>query len=210
MQSPIIALIELVNKLQKPNMAVAEIGVWEGDTCTHYLPTIKSNNGTFIAVDWFCGNVNIHEGTHSHQPDRAEQTYNNFIANVSNIDCLEITTILRGNSQEMAHQIPDKSLDICFIDANHTYDGCKKDILAYMNKVKSGGVLCGHDCEDISLANTFTPEQLNQDWLVVPNLNRNHGCHPGVIQAVYEVFGCCVDIIPDSGPHGIPIWVKQF
>ena len=45
----------------------------------------------------------------------------------------------------MAKDIPEGSLDLCFIDADHTYEGVSKDILAYQSKVKKGGIFCGHD-----------------------------------------------------------------
>ncbi len=32
-----------------------------------------------------------------------------------------------------------------FIDADHTYEGCKADILAWAPKVKDGGWISGHD-----------------------------------------------------------------
>jgi predicted O-methyltransferase YrrM len=42
-------------------------------------------------------------------------------------------------------EIPDGSLDFCYIDGDHSYNGVKKDIELYYSKVKKGGVLCGHD-----------------------------------------------------------------
>lgn len=69
--------------------------------------------------------------------------------------------VLKGNSIELSKKFTDKSLDFVFIDANHTYEDVKKDIAAYMTKIKDGGIIAGHDyCED---------------W-------------PGVVQAVTEMF----------------------
>lgn len=59
-----------------------------------------------------------------------------------------------------ANNFEDGSIDMCFIDANHTYEFVIRDIKAYLPKMKKGGTLSGHDMSD-----------------------------PGVRQAVKEVFG---------------------
>jgi len=35
--------------------------------------------------------------------------------------------------------------DFVFIDADHTYESVKKDILAWYPKVKKGGIIAGHN-----------------------------------------------------------------
>jgi predicted O-methyltransferase YrrM len=39
-------------------------------------------------------------------------------------------------------------LDFVFIDADHSYEGCKADIEAWFPKVKPGGLLSGHDYDN--------------------------------------------------------------
>ena len=54
---------------------------------------------------------------------------------------------LQGFSEIVADKIPDSSVDIVFIDANHNYEFVKKDILKYTPKLKNNGILCGHDID---------------------------------------------------------------
>jgi hypothetical protein len=188
----------LVDRHQKSEMVVAEIGCWQGETTIDYAKTVKLNNGKIIVVDWFMGNIDLpssqHDGPHAYRPEKADQIYNNFMSNIKSIGCEDIVTVLRGNSHEQANLIKDESLDICFLDAGHQYSEIKKDISAYLPKIKKGGILCGHDCEDIKLANSFTEDELTKHTV------RN--VHPGVIQAVYDFFGYNIKQHADS------IWEK--
>ncbi len=47
-------------------------------------------------------------------------------------------------SIEAVHHVPDE-LDLVFIDANHGYDECKRDIKTWLPKVRKGGIIAGHD-----------------------------------------------------------------
>jgi hypothetical protein len=42
-------------------------------------------------------------------------------------------------------QFSDNSLDFVYIDADHCYESAKKDIAVWSEKVRPGGVICGHD-----------------------------------------------------------------
>jgi predicted O-methyltransferase YrrM len=53
--------------------------------------------------------------------------------------------IMRETSLNAAEKIEDEFLDIVFIDAEHTYKGVREDISLWENKVRSGGVISGHD-----------------------------------------------------------------
>jgi Methyltransferase domain len=48
-------------------------------------------------------------------------------------------------SLDAAKKIPDGSLDLVFIDGDHSYSAVKADIEAWLPKVRRGGVLSGHD-----------------------------------------------------------------
>jgi uncharacterized Rossmann fold enzyme len=60
----------------------------------------------------------------------------------------ERASIIRKRSCEAAADMPDGSRDFVFIDADHSYQGCRADIEAWHSKVKPGGWLGGHDYEN--------------------------------------------------------------
>ena len=55
--------------------------------------------------------------------------------------------ILRGPTTQMAQYVPDESVDLVYVDADHSYEGVKNDILAWWPKLKSGGYFAFHDYE---------------------------------------------------------------
>ena len=53
--------------------------------------------------------------------------------------------LIRKPSIEGALDVADESLDFCYIDANHTFDFVMQDIIVWSKKVRTGGIVAGHD-----------------------------------------------------------------
>jgi hypothetical protein len=54
--------------------------------------------------------------------------------------------IFKGDSVCQANRFRDGSVDFVFIDGDHTEKGVRRDIEAWEPKVRSGGMVLGHDC----------------------------------------------------------------
>jgi len=83
-----------------------------------------------------------------HLPDdteeMAENRYRQFIENIKPYaDGNGRPTVIRADSADAAKQFPDKSLDMVFIDADHSEAGIRSDIEAWLPKTKK--LICGHD-----------------------------------------------------------------
>jgi hypothetical protein len=52
---------------------------------------------------------------------------------------------IRKPSMEALADIPDLSLDFVYIDALHDFDNVMMDLIGWSKKVKSGGIVSGHD-----------------------------------------------------------------
>lgn len=59
------------------------------------------------------------------------------------------THFIHGDSQETAKNW-NKKVSVLFIDADHTYEGCKADIDSWYPHMKSKGVMLFHDCDATS------------------------------------------------------------
>jgi hypothetical protein len=192
-------LNDLICKNQKPNITIAEIGVYNGHHLNSYAEIIRANKGKIYAFDWFKGQF--------HAKDKEQEIF--FDQDSSKIieefkkNCahnLDIIEIIEGKTSDTFSRIKDESLDICYIDASHSYEDVKNDIINFMPKIKKGGIICGDDLEDISLRNSFSKEQLDLDC----TYHLGRPIHAGVIQAVYEIFGD--DIIS----FGTNQWMKKI
>jgi hypothetical protein len=75
--------------------------------------------------------------------DQMEKHYRATLAAVA--FAMERADVRRMRSLEAAVSFPERFFDFVFIDADHSYEGCREDISAWKGKVKPGGWLCGHD-----------------------------------------------------------------
>ncbi len=55
------------------------------------------------------------------------------------------SVFIRKTSEEASLMFDDDSIDIVFIDGEHTYSAIKNDINKWQSKVKMGGIISGHD-----------------------------------------------------------------
>lgn len=126
----------------------AEIGVFAGELSQRLLK--REDLRLYLVDSWtaqhapeYAASGDFHAGL-----SQAKQDYYCRLAKEMVSFAGKRAQILRQDSREAAQSIPDGSLDFVFIDADHSYEGCRADILAWLPKVKPGGVVSGHDYEN--------------------------------------------------------------
>ena len=138
----------IADKLPKDRPIVgAEIGVYRGKLAYNLLQLLP--NLTLHMVDrWSVyteGEQNGDISAHMTKLDSEQWPMIEAAATAIARKFKKRAIIRKGCSREIAKEFDDNSLDFVFIDADHSYEGCKGDILAWMPKVKPGGWVMGHD-----------------------------------------------------------------
>lgn len=132
----------------KDGDTAAEIGVWLGRSLIYLAQGLKraGKQVKLLAVDHFRGEFN--------QADHAPVVLANggsnrgaFEQNLKNCGVREMIDIIESDSASGAANVPDESLAFVFIDAAHDYESVKRDIAAWLPKLKPDGLMAGHDAE---------------------------------------------------------------
>lgn len=131
---------------------IVEIGSFKGKS-TNYL--LASGNIVY-AVDTFLS-------TNTNAYNEGKDTYEQFINNTkdfSNLIVIKSDSVLAGKEF-------NKPISLLFVDGGHNYEQVRDDIIAWKDKVVSGGYLIFHD---------HYP-------------NGRYDAYPGVRKAVSEILG---------------------
>ncbi len=114
---------------------IVEIGCWLGRS-THALLT--GCPGTVYAIDHFQGSPS--ERGSAHAPAKTRDIGSDFLKNVGHFPNLKL---LKMESIEAAKQFEPKSVDMVFIDGEHTYEAFNADFQAWVPICRK--IICGHD-----------------------------------------------------------------
>jgi hypothetical protein len=120
---------------------MAEIGVWKGEFAERLLrdcPAIKH----YIMIDpW----ANLPDWNKPFNVD--ERQFQRIYAEaMARTDfAADKRRVLRGRTKEVIDDIPDESLDLAYIDGDHTLRGITIDLLRLLPKIRPGGFMAGDD-----------------------------------------------------------------
>lgn len=131
---------ELLKLLEK-DLIIAELGVFEGDF-SKIINDICSPKKLYL-VDLFKGYFGSgdKDGRNYHyvQLEDEMNKLKEYFKNDENIEIIQNSTI------EFLNTLEDNSLDMVYIDADHSYNSVLNDLKLSYKKVKTNGYICGHD-----------------------------------------------------------------
>lgn len=120
------------------NNNICELGVWAGGGIKNF---IKCNPNLLIGVD--CWDQTNDTRTGDGIGDNQLKSFYR--------DCLKLmieypqVKYIKSYTNDYVDIFDDGFFDFLYVDACHAYDTCKADLNHWFPKVKSGGILAGHD-----------------------------------------------------------------
>ena len=128
----------------------AEVGSWRGDFAAAILGASKPRQLYLIDAWEYRAEEEYEQANYGgHSAEAGQEGMDAIHQSVVDRFRAEIQSgrvlIRRARSVEAAASLSDESLDWVYIDADHSYEGVKRDLEAYFRVVKPGGFLAGDD-----------------------------------------------------------------
>jgi len=76
----------------------------------------------------------------------SRELYDIFKENITRAGLESFIYPLRMRSTDAADDFADHSVDLVFIDGDHSYESCYADLASWYSKIRPGGTIIGHDC----------------------------------------------------------------
>ena len=133
-------------KTASQNAQFVELGCFFGRSTAYMAVEILNSrkNIIFDVVDKFNFNEDSNLDEIAQMYGYKGDFYNVFIQNIEPVKFV-IRHIWRMDTAAAAEMYQDRSVDFVFVDDSHTYSNTRADVIAWLPKLKSGGVIAGHD-----------------------------------------------------------------
>lgn len=141
-QNDTLALMSEYHKLPVNSLYI-ETGSYLG--CSSVLAGLCTKHGTTIYSHDIWEENMKDLTTESGPPPECEDYFLKYYENVRNNNLQNIVIPIRGDSSYTLGIHKDKSIDLAFIDGDHSFLGTLKDLKAVYPKMKPNGVILCHD-----------------------------------------------------------------
>lgn len=148
------SFLEHVSSLMPKDSICVEVGVYTGNFSQMILE--KINPALLYLVDpWEIGSDKNSTEKHYTYLDNLQTAYSDekALEEIKQKFSSQIMSnqikIKKGFSYEVVDEFPDNFFDFVYIDACHLYDSVKADLEMFLPKLKTGGLMCGHDYANV-------------------------------------------------------------
>lgn len=128
------------------NGKIIELGVWKGRSLCSVADIIKEKNLQVWAIDTFEGTDSTpYEKTQLADEAKRINIQAAFQKNIKDFGLDNNITVIKGSTFDAHALFDDKTFDLLFLDADHSFEAVIKDIKNWFPKIKPHGVFSGHD-----------------------------------------------------------------
>lgn len=126
----------------KPSGVGIEVGVQEG-VFANYILKKCPNLKLYLLDCWQMQDQNVYfDISNVDNNDQAQCLLKTII---NNADYFDRVRIIKEFSDQAVEFFNNNFFDFIYIDANHSYESVKNDLIKWFPKLKSGGLFAGHD-----------------------------------------------------------------
>lgn len=124
-------MLALLRGLQRDKPTVLECGGFLGHTSARFAQELSLRGGALIVAEY-----------DPEAPERAGLIDTRLAAmELPNVSW----RVMQQDAIQVIHSLPDESLDFAYLDDCHTHEHVDAELSALFPKMKSGGIICGHD-----------------------------------------------------------------
>src|SRR5436190_21140844 len=123
------------------SQSIAEVGVYKGDFAAHILKHCPAVQQYYLIDPWRHlddWNKPWNRANHEFSQIKEEALRKTEFAAGKRV-------VLQGTTTEVSNQVPDRSVDLAYIDGDHTLRGITIDLLQFAGKIRPAGLLAGDD-----------------------------------------------------------------
>lgn len=129
---------------------LCELGVFEGK---NFELLIAHSPTEAVAVDAWLDDGVVARNDSGYAQEKLDAMHKTFAASVADKPFVKL---YREYTFEAVKRFPDNWFDFVYVDADHSYEGCLRDLTDWWPKVKPGGVLAGDDYRRLLAPNTLS------------------------------------------------------
>ena len=124
-----------------------ETGTFVGGNLVRVAQRIKDRQKSIqlVGVDNFSFDNISGESMRQGQVSKDEDYFQKCSDNIQACSLHHIIKLIIGDGREVASFFNDESIDLIFLDAGHVYQYVKDELIAWLPKIKVGGIISGHD-----------------------------------------------------------------
>jgi hypothetical protein len=193
-----------------------EIGSFEGRSAVCLAESIfrLDKQITLHCVDTFTGNPEQDE--YDYLTNNPDCLYNKFNENTAFYQKRNIIVPHRGYSNTVCDEFEDNSIDFVFIDARHEYEFVMEDIKCWYPKLRSGGIMAGHDYRNnfVNISSDVLAQAI-EAFCKLKNIKYSLSGPNGIEYTIEEFcknnnISYSLPTVPDPNGYGVDRAVKEF